>query len=224
MFRRPRALPRLQLVPFASTVAPPPPSSCPSASHPTTGSGGSAMGSRAGSGSACGSAPPPRPWDIRDELGPTDATTMLSSPFKRFPDIPEQYCDHKPRGLWYSVGPAWLDFVRENIPEFEREYHHKLTLDRGRVLQLTTARKMEVFTRKYSVMGIGPDYTIDWPRVVRSSGFGGIEVSPHRRFRGGASWHSTWDTASGVVWDDSIILAVTPIPRQGEFVPPPASF
>lgn len=156
------------------------------------------------------SAPPP--WDIRDELGPNDCVTMLSRPLER-PIVlrAPQASRSKPCGLWYSVGPAWLDWIREEMPGWERERHYRITLDRSRLLVLRTVEEAEAFTREYSA---DSDMDIAWHRVAAK--WGGIEIAPyHRRLSTrGICWYNCWDVASGAVWDDSVILTTELIPRH----------
>lgn len=119
--------------------------------------------------------------------------------------------------MWYAVGTEWLDFVREVLPDREHVHHYHLTLDRARIRVLGTVDELEAFTREYS-SGDLADSRIVWPRVVSdfaALGIGGIEVAPyHFNFRGrSSSWYYGWDAASGVIWEDSVLLASTLIPR-----------
>ena len=162
------------------------------------------------------------PWDIRQELGPADRVVMLSRPLERPTSVPAQPRAHyKPLGLWYSLGPAWLDYCRDELPHLEQALHYKLTLDRSRLLVINSDAELDAFTKEFRVEGVRhPDYSIDWRRVV-ATGAGGIEVAPYFGVAGGrrrVTWAYTWDVPSGVVWDDATIVAVEAIHRQTPFV------
>ena len=180
------------------------------------------------SGAAPGPGPAPVsaevPWDIRQELGLADRVVMLSAPLVRPLSVPVQpSANFKPRGLWYSLGPAWLDYCREVLPHFEQALHYKLTLDRSRLLVINNDAELNAFTKEFAVPEQYPGsygYYVDWRKVV-ASGVGGMEVAPYFGMAGGrrVTWAYTWDVPSGVVWDDSVILAAEEIPRQTPFVP-----
>ena len=143
---------------------------------------------------------------------------MLSQPFQRLTTPPRQLPRTKPHGRWYSVGPAWLDWVRTEMPGWERKLHFRLTLDRSRLLVLSTVDEMMAFTHEFTdkdcpLRERHPGVTIDWKRVAES--YGGIEVSEYdSSYYPKPMWYSMWDCASGVVWDDSVILAIEPITRK----------
>ena len=162
------------------------------------------------------------PWDIRQELGEADRVVMLSRPLdlSAISLRPQRQASDKPAGLWYSLGPAWLDFCREVLPAFERELHYRLTLDRSRLLVVANDAELNAFIAQYRV-GSGPaDEPIDWCRVA-ASGYAGIELPQYLGMQDGrrVTFAYTWDVPSGVVWDASAILDTQLIPRQAPFVP-----
>ena len=174
-----------------------------------------------GPGSLLGGTPG-APWDIRQELGPADRVVMLSRPLERHASVRAQpSASDKPTGLLYALGPTWLDWCREVLPHFERALHYKLTLDRSRLLVINSDAELDAFTREFKVVGERFDHLIDWRRVA-ASGFGGIEVAPYFGTAEGrrVTWAYSWDVPSGVVWDDAVILAAEPVPRQTPFVAP----
>ena len=159
-------------------------------------------------------------WDIRQELGPADRVVMLPRPLQRpIPVRPQPQGGDKPSGLWYSVGPAWVDFCREVLPKREAEHHYRLTLDRSRLLEISSAGDLDAFFKEYAVVGSRHyDHSIDWGRVAASGG--GLEVAPYiGRVGQRVTWAYSWDVPSGVLWDDSLILDAELIPRQAPFVP-----
>ncbi len=162
----------------------------------------------------------PGPWDMRQELGPVDRVVMLSRPLQRPIPLRAQPPAHdKPTGLWYSVGPAWLDYCREVLPQLEREHHYRLTLDRSRLVVINSVAELDTFAKEFrGEGGVGhPSHWIDW-RKVAASGQGGIEVAPYLGWAGRrCTWNYSWDVPSGVVWDDKVILGAELIPRQAPF-------
>ena len=60
--------------------------------------------------------------DIRDSICPGDLVVNSDRALSRPLQLQELWrLGYKPqRGLWYSVGPAWLDWVRDVLPEREK--------------------------------------------------------------------------------------------------------
>jgi hypothetical protein len=143
---------------------------------------------------------------------------MLSRPLERpVPVGAQPSANDKPAGLFYAIGPSWLDFCREVLPSFEREHHYRLTLDRARLLVIDSEADVRAFSREFGAAGTN----IDWRRVA-ASGAGGIEVSQYfglGRMDSHVTWNYSWDVPSGVVWDEAVILGAEMIPRKAPFVP-----
>jgi len=117
----------------------------------------------------------------------------------------------KPTGLWYACGPEWLDWSEYNWTSQvdDWRYLYKLTLGK-KILRLQTSQETVRFARKYATdvrgrsLREGVDlrglFNLDWPRVAER--YNGIEICPyHWGLRDEMLWYSTWDVASGCIWN-----------------------
>lgn len=114
----------------------------------------------------------------------------------------------KPVGLWVSVegnGDGWSDWCRnEDFRDCSKQLAYRITLrPKANVLRLT-GDDLEDFTARYpaprDVMRL-PGY-IDWPRVVAD--YDGIIIAPYSwkmRLSMATRWYSSWDCASGCIWN-----------------------
>jgi len=117
-------------------------------------------------------------------------------------------CYFKPRGLWWGVDMAWLEWMETGWPD---RYEMDLTGPtwlfevvlpaQTKLLSLQSPNDLDAFTHKY---GCGdPDQIfceIDWPSVAQQ--YDGIEIDPYqwcRRLELG--WYYSWDCASGCIWN-----------------------
>ena len=118
--------------------------------------------------------------------------------------------DFKPRGLWYAFGTEWIDWVRSNMPEWERSHLHRVEIDYSHVLRLGRDMSMEDFERKYGhsrwMKGVITD--IDWAKLA-ASGWHGIEIENPWGEMG--SWIRTWDISSGCIWNPKAIITISKI-------------
>lgn len=110
----------------------------------------------------------------------------------------------KPTGLWYASGTGWLDWVDANAPTWKVEHLHRLEVYDNPLIQLSTAKEVADFDRKYG-SGHG---MIDWKEVAKT--YAGIEVAPYissLRFK--YMWYYAWDVASGCIWSKRAIKKIT---------------
>jgi hypothetical protein len=128
----------------------------------------------------------------------------------------------KPRGLWYGFGHSWLEWVRNEMPNWEESYDHifLLEVNDSVVKSMSTNEELLLFTEKYSTSKNKPSEPsghfgqnlIDWDLV--SNDYAGIEINPYvhsARMDRRTSWYYSWDVASGCIWDKSAIRSVTEI-------------
>jgi hypothetical protein len=111
----------------------------------------------------------------------------------------------KPAGLWYSCGPAWLEWVEREVPHWIDDYTclYEIDVDLSRMVVLRTARGFDAFTRRFGADG---NDVIDW-RAVEATGAAGVEICPYQyRRRREPHWYYTWDVASGCVWDPAAVV------------------
>ena len=106
----------------------------------------------------------------------------------------------KPFGLWYAIGTGWIDWVKDNMPEWEREYAFVLDIDESRLLKIDNYQDLQAFNEEYGIEG---NY-IDWDKV--SQKYGGIEIAPYiYQARYDMLWYYGWDVASGCVWASNMV-------------------
>ena len=106
----------------------------------------------------------------------------------------------KPFGLWYAIGTEWIDWVKDNMPEWERDHAFVLDIDKSRLLQINTYYDLQSFDEEFGVEG----YYIDWGRV--SEKYGGIEIAPYiYQARYEMLWYYGWDVASGCIWGPNMV-------------------
>lgn len=126
--------------------------------------------------------------------------------FKSVP-IDEQKMALKPRGLWYGIGPSWIDWVRSEMPDWEVDNVFKIDVDETKLLTIRTIEELDAFDEKYGSSITSYFRNIDWGKVA--SEYGGIEIAPYiykGRFK--YIWYYGWDVASGCIWDDGVITNI----------------
>jgi hypothetical protein len=128
-----------------------------------------------------------------------------------------QEVGYKPYGIWFGVGPDWLDrLVFGKGPEVgypqphramqrraPKHFVYKLELDKSEYLIINSDSQLKAFSKRYS---LGP-YDVNWPLVAAE--FDGIEISPFLyRVAGEHDWYYPWDVASGCTWNADTVLGV----------------
>lgn len=119
--------------------------------------------------------------------------------------IDEQEIGSKPRGLWYGIGPSWINWVRSQMPEWELNNVFKIDIDIDKILKISNSDELLAFNKEYGTTSQFYN-VIDWSRVA--SEYGGIEISPYNhklRMSREVFWYYGWDVASGCIWDDGVI-------------------
>jgi len=138
-----------------------------------------------------------------EEIVPKDVSQSLSNSFK-------------PRGLWYAIGTDWIDWVRDNMPDWETDHIFKLELDDSKILHLGKDMSYTEFEqlfgadfRKYETNPVCTN--IKWWKVKAYKGakYSGIEIVHPGGMMG--SWERTWDISSGCIWRTNAIKGITKI-------------
>lgn len=130
----------------------------------------------------------------------------------------------KPRGLWYGVDTAWLDWCRSEMPEWVGRYTYALTVRPERLLTLRTVDDLFAFTGRFhqpppwAADLVGRNLVsrmfIDWRAVAAQ--WDGIEIAPYlwpARLDPATSWYYGWDCASGCIWRAAAVLDFRRVPR-----------
>jgi len=140
-----------------------------------------------------------------------------------YPRDEHQRITYKPKGLWYGFGTSWLEWVRSEMPDWEKDYKSifLLEINESSVLKLSSKEELIEFTKNYSPShnSIGPSSTsysernlIDWSMVANK--YAGIEINPYiysARMDEFTNWYYPWDVASGCIWRKSGIKSINKI-------------
>lgn len=115
----------------------------------------------------------------------------------------------KPTGLWYALGTEWIDWVRHNMPGWEQQYLHALSINKSKILDLDKygwdkfENRYGVSNKYYTSKDIVTDIAWDY---VQDDGWYGIEIKDPWGDIG--SWSRTWDISSGCIWDKRAIKSI----------------
>lgn len=120
----------------------------------------------------------------------------------------EQRIGSKPEGLWYAFGDAWLNWVRSEMPHWERTKFFRLDIDLSKILRLNHSGDLLSFTKKYRCISkVSSNYYIDWPKVAKE--YDGIEIDKYYyNHRYDLDWYYGWDIESGCVWNYDCIKSI----------------
>jgi hypothetical protein len=115
--------------------------------------------------------------------------------------------DTKPKGLWYGIGTSWIDWVRNEMPSWERNNIFSIDIDESKIIKISNENELLEFNENYkSEMGNSPLSLIDWKKV--SKDYKGIEINPYlykMRYDRRVFWYYGWDVASGCIWGNGVI-------------------
>ena len=114
----------------------------------------------------------------------------------------EQSTGMKPKGLWYSCGDEWIDWVSGEMPEWlaAANYLYEIEISDD-VYEIVSAKGLMQFENLYGVPMGGGMLQIDWKKV-QDDGWAGIQICPYRsEARYSSMWYYGWDVASGCIWD-----------------------
>ena len=122
----------------------------------------------------------------------------------------------KPDGLWFACGKSWIDWVSHEVPERYRQYKYlyELHVDKTHIKTIKTVLQLKAFNKKY---GLGSFYSavVDWERLQKE-GYRGVAICPllirkipYDVVDRELNWYSTWDAASGCVWDRAALQGAT---------------
>ena len=122
----------------------------------------------------------------------------------------------KPYGLWYGFGDQWINWVRDNVPEWEGKYLYRIIFPQSKkIAKLNSQDTILEFNEKYmsdyfikmfgkhNANKFGPvvgSTMMDWPKVARD--YDGIEIYPYiGRMRHELIWYYGWEVSSGCIWN-----------------------
>ena len=124
------------------------------------------------------------------------------------------------RGIFILCYNGWYKWiVEEDIDTAFHKYIHKINIkknilidikhkDKNKILVIKNVKDFDIFEKKYR--GIS---NINWKKV--SNDYGGIEICPYYLIeRSGYIWYSTWEVASGCIWNVKSIIKNTELIYQ----------
>jgi hypothetical protein len=135
---------------------------------------------------------------------------MSHEPNISFREKTQQEKGYKPHGLWYGIGPSWVNFVRAEMPNRETEHVFKIDIDESKMKIIRNYDELLEFEKEYSTPIEGMHsfnnryLYIDWERVARD--YSGIEIAPYLyEARMKHMWYYGWDIASGCIWGNGVV-------------------
>lgn len=124
----------------------------------------------------------------------------------------------KPSGFWYSCHNDWYNWIiKIKILHFLHKYIHKINLcknimtnihnkDKNKLLVIKTMKDFDIFNKRYRIEE-NTYSLINWKIVAKD--YGGIEICPFISKRKNYIWYSSWDVASGCIWNIKSIIKNT---------------
>lgn len=127
-----------------------------------------------------------------------------------------QEVGNKPKGIWYGIGTSWIDWVRIEMPHWEKENVFKIELDESKILFITNEDELYSFNKQFGVENSKRcaiwQYKnfIDWQEVAKI--YDGIEISPYDwDGRNKYCWYYPWDVEGGCIWGKNVIKNIEKI-------------
>lgn len=117
----------------------------------------------------------------------------------------------KPKGLWYSIGNSWAEYIYNEIPELLDDYNYLYEIKvTNKIKIIDTIEEAIEFTKRYGDSYGYATESIDWGEVAQD--YSGIEIKDPYRFSRTIYkqlfWMYGWDIPSGCVWDRSGIESI----------------
>lgn len=136
-------------------------------------------------------------------------TVMTRAPLSQITSAdavnPETNSIGKPGGFWFGVGSEWVDWTKDEMPEWKGDNLYSVEVDESECLVIESEFDFRDFSRTYGTR----DGMIDWERVSKDhKGIIVRQYFPKYRMNPQYRWYYSWDIASGCVWDASAIKQV----------------
>jgi len=147
-------------------------------------------------------------------IGTNDKIHISKGGDLKFKNVPinEQEIHFKPKGLWFSFGTEWIDFVtreyRGNNYSIQNVNVYDIETNDSKILTIGMENE-SLFLETYGVENDSDSMNVDWKKVA--SDWSGVEILINPRELNERWLWSTWDIPSGCVWDISGIKSITKI-------------
>jgi hypothetical protein len=126
----------------------------------------------------------------------------------------EQKLSDKPNGLWYGIGPSWIEWCLSET-EWVHPFVHEVIVNENRILKIDNIEDFEKFESEYQTPNAFLEgfpiprssrlsFYINYPKLAEK--YDGIEISPYlHEKRLDSVWYYGWDCASGCIWNTNAI-------------------
>lgn len=127
----------------------------------------------------------------------------------------------KPKGLWWAVGDAWIEWCRgERFRTDTLRRTFKLDIDDSKLLVIGRDMSLDEFDREFSYAmdferrsGISAHYAINWPKVAET--WSGIEIPVYSwAHRHELMWYYGWDVPSGCIWKQDALRGIERVSQK----------
>ena len=139
----------------------------------------------------------------------------IKGEFKYSPKPQEDEPLLKPNGLYYSYGTTWIDWVKDNEPDWEGDDVYYLDTNDSKILKLNTLEDIVEFGQTYGVKYEGRKniLRINWKEVSKK--WSGIEIgqlvddhfSTISLYR--EPWYEAWGVGQGCIWGEGVVRALS---------------
>lgn len=128
-----------------------------------------------------------------------------------FENISSQKSGPKPFGLWYGIGTSWIDWVKDEMPDWDYDNVFEIVIDESKILKISKFNELIEFTNEYIDNNeMLSNYFINWNKLSKK--YSGIEISPYIwEGRMKFIWYYGWDVASGCIWKKDAIIGINKI-------------
>ena len=147
-----------------------------------------------------------------NRIGDNDKIHMSRDGDLKFKNVPinDQPISFKPKGLWFSIGTEWVDFINskynKNTSGRVNDYIYDIKINDSKILTLGQENE-PLFMDNYGVKNYYGDMDVDWSKVADD--WSGIEILINPRQLNNVELWSTWDIPSGCIWDVGGIKSVS---------------
>jgi hypothetical protein len=148
-------------------------------------------------------------YDLIRNKYPNKRVIMSHEPEIEFRNTPisDQSIKSKPKGLWYGFGTSWLDWIKSEMPHWERDYMHIIEINPDKILTINSREELDLFTKKYGAKLSDYYNLIDWSKVAKD--YSGIEIPTYiSSARREVDWYYPWDVESGCIWNSDGVKSI----------------
>ncbi len=137
----------------------------------------------------------------------THMTSELNLKLIKTDPVDQKNYTFKPKGLWYAIGDAWIDWCKSEMPDWIQLYMYTFNiLANNNMLYLNTPELVKEFSKQYGREVFRYLREINWKQVNKD--YDGVEFNPYfydQRFAMDTLWYNGIDVPSGVIFNTDII-------------------